>query len=142
MVKPGPNQTDRSVGARIRLRRKELGITQSDLAKELGVTFQQVQKYERGVNRLSATALITVARALKCTVASLLGVDGEGPAQPIEPTVLVTPGAVELLNAYNMIADHRSRVAVLAIARALVNRVGEVDEPEDEPELETPLRTQ
>lgn len=90
MVKPGPNQTDRSVGARIRLRRKKLGITQSDLAKELGVTFQQVQKYERGVNRLSATGLITVARALKCSVASLLGVDGNEQAQPIEPTVLVT----------------------------------------------------
>ncbi|MEM1138359.1 MAG: helix-turn-helix transcriptional regulator [Pseudomonadota bacterium] len=50
------------VGRRVRIRRMEMGITQQQLAREIGVTFQQVQKYERGVNRISASKLFRVAR--------------------------------------------------------------------------------
>ena len=64
----GPKQVDEHVGARIRLRRRLLGITQQDLAVALGLTFQQVQKYERGRNRVSASKLYETARALSVHV--------------------------------------------------------------------------
>ena len=55
---------DRFIGARIRRRRQELGLSQTELAKELGVTFQQVQKYESGFNRVCAARLFEIARVL------------------------------------------------------------------------------
>lgn len=54
---------DRQIGALIRARRVELGIAQQKLAADLGLTFQQVQKYEKGVNRVAASTLIRIARA-------------------------------------------------------------------------------
>src|SRR6195952_2217839 len=64
----GPNPIDRHVGLRIRLRRKELGISQERLAESIGLTFQQIQKYERAANRVSASKLWEVARALSTSV--------------------------------------------------------------------------
>jgi transcriptional regulator with XRE-family HTH domain len=58
------NAIDVHVGARVRIRRKALGISQERLANELGLTFQQVQKYERGSNRISASKLYETARVL------------------------------------------------------------------------------
>src|SRR5579864_3839930 len=63
-----PNPIDRHVGLRIRMRRKELGISQEKLAEALGLTFQQVQKYERAANRVSASKLFEIARALSTGV--------------------------------------------------------------------------
>ncbi len=65
--------TDTYVGAAIRLRRKGLGVSQGALAAHLGVSFQQVQKYERGVNRVSASMLVKTAACLDTTVAALVG---------------------------------------------------------------------
>src|SRR4051812_41842537 len=65
----GPNPVDRHVGLRIRLRRRELGMTQTDLAEAIGLTFQQVQKYERAANRVSASKLWEMARVLHTGVA-------------------------------------------------------------------------
>ena len=59
-----PNPVDLHVGSRIRLRRKILGVSQERLADALGLTFQQVQKYERGANRISASKLYEAAEAL------------------------------------------------------------------------------
>lgn len=119
MAKPGPGPVDLNVGARIRLRRKALGITQSQLAEALGLTFQQVQKYERGVNRVSASVLVKIAKRLECPVAYLLGEEGGGQPEEIAPSVLVTPGAVELLEVYARIGDRRARAALLSVAKAL-----------------------
>ena len=55
---------DVGVGARIRIRRRELGVSQGLLAEHLGLTFQQVQKYERGANRVSASMLVRIAERL------------------------------------------------------------------------------
>jgi len=63
-----PDPVDRHVGLRIRLRRKELGVSQERLAAAIGLTFQQVQKYERAANRISASKLWQVAHALDTTV--------------------------------------------------------------------------
>ncbi len=65
----GPNPIDIHVGARVRLRRNLLGLTLETLAKAVGVTYQQLQKYERGVNRVGASRLFTLARALEVPIA-------------------------------------------------------------------------
>nr|QQZ49167.1 helix-turn-helix transcriptional regulator [Phenylobacterium glaciei] len=69
----GPDPIDVAVGHRIRVRRKWLGISQSNLADHLGVSFQQVQKYERGANRTSASMLVRIAEKLETTVGELVG---------------------------------------------------------------------
>lgn len=63
-----PNPIDVHVGARIRLRRTLLGISQTTLADAVGLTFQQVQKYEKGMNRVSSSRLVDVANALDVTI--------------------------------------------------------------------------
>ena len=60
----GQSSIDGHVGARVRLRRTLMGLSQTKLAETLGVTFQQVQKYERGMNRIGASRLFDLARAL------------------------------------------------------------------------------
>lgn len=60
-----PHAVDVHVGGRVRLRRRFLGLSQTELATAVGVTFQQVQKYERGFNRVSASKLYEIARVLK-----------------------------------------------------------------------------
>jgi transcriptional regulator with XRE-family HTH domain len=67
-VNDSPDPIDVEVGARIRVRRKYLSLSQSALAEALGLTFQQVQKYERGANRVSASMLVKIATRLDTTV--------------------------------------------------------------------------
>src|SRR5215218_9264500 len=76
-----PNPIDRHVGLRIRMRRKELGISQERLAESIGLTFQQVQKYERAANRVSASKLWEMARALNTSIAYFY----EGLGEPAAP---------------------------------------------------------
>src|SRR3954467_10252525 len=63
-----PNPVDRHVGSRVRMRRIMLGMSQEKLGEGLGITFQQVQKYEKGANRISASRLQDIARMLHVTV--------------------------------------------------------------------------
>ena len=63
-----PHPVDVHVGARIRLRRRLLGLSQEKLAEALGLTFQQVQKYERGSNRVSASKLYEISRTLQAPI--------------------------------------------------------------------------
>lgn len=81
----GPDPIDVEVGGRIRARRIALGVSQTALAKALGLTFQQVQKYEKGANRVSASTLVRVARELGVSVAFLVG--EEDVAAPAAGTV-------------------------------------------------------
>ncbi|WP_303829361.1 helix-turn-helix domain-containing protein [Asticcacaulis taihuensis] len=76
--KAGPKPVDIKVGANIRARRRALHISQEALATSLNLTFQQVQKYENGTNRVSASALFIIAKSLNCTVRDLFaGCDEE-----------------------------------------------------------------
>src|SRR5580704_11010674 len=68
-----PHPLDIALGARVRLRRKELGLSQDQLARSIGITFQQVQKYEHGTNRISFSRLSEIAGALDCSVGDLIG---------------------------------------------------------------------
>jgi transcriptional regulator with XRE-family HTH domain len=63
-----PRAVDKYVGSRIKMRRLILGISQDDLARKVGVTFQQVQKYEKGINRISSGRLQEIAGALKVPI--------------------------------------------------------------------------
>jgi transcriptional regulator with XRE-family HTH domain len=111
---------DRAIGARVRARRRSLNMSQSDLADRLGVSFQQVQKYERGANRISGSTLVAASRALQTTVSWLVGQDAHESAPPDEAfTALMTPGALEILEAYRVIARPRARQALLALAREM-----------------------
>ena len=70
---PHPHPLDVELGRYIRKRRRELGLSQDQLGRMIGVTFQQVQKYEHGTNRVSFSRLVEIAQSLNCTVAELIG---------------------------------------------------------------------
>ena len=114
-----PNPIDLHVGARIRMRRKILGVSQERLADDLGLTFQQVQKYERGTNRVSASMLVRIAAKLQTTVGSLVGEDVVAEQDVAMLTALSTPGAIDLLRAYGQ-ATPKGRKAILNVAKTLV----------------------
>ena len=113
----GRDPIDVAVGAKIRLRRKQLGVSQKTLADAVGVTFQQVQKYENGANRVSASSLARVAKALKMPVAALF--DAEPDAAPNLFSAIGAPGAADMLAAYAAIPSRDCRQALLDMARAL-----------------------
>ncbi len=120
MAKPdGADAIDIAVGARIRVRRRGLGWSQTQLAEALGITFQQVQKYEKGVNRVSASMLVKAAKALDTSVAALVGEDSAAPVEAIIYAQLGTPGAIDLLAAFSRINDGEARRAVLKVVQDL-----------------------
>ena len=113
-----PDPIDIDVGARIRARRVFQGLSQTKLATALGLTFQQVQKYERGDNRVSASTLVRVAGALDTSVAALVGEDGARTEKPMFRH-LAMPGAFDLLDAFAKIADPEVRRAVVRLTKTL-----------------------
>ncbi|HEV2532500.1 helix-turn-helix transcriptional regulator [Phenylobacterium sp.] len=114
-----------SVGARLRARRRQLGLSQTDLAAKLGISFQQVQKYERGANRIAASTLMIAAEALSTTVAWLVGEEGLGREEDDELfRALARPGAIEMLRAFNAIEDARARAALLTLALEMTHARG------------------
>ena len=110
-----------AIGARMRTRRRQLGLSQTSLAEALGVSFQQVQKYERGANRVAASTLVAAAEALGVSVGWLVGEEGGGAGGDDEEVfrALARPGALELLMAFNAIPDTRARAALLALAQEM-----------------------
>ena len=122
----GPNPVDRHVGLRIRLRRKELGISQEKLAESIGLTFQQVQKYERAANRVSASKLWEVARALNTNIAYFyegLGRDGgiSGDLGSGLEEFLLTTDGMELARYFPQIQKPRVRRQILELVRSMAS---------------------
>ena len=120
----GPNPVDRHVGLRIRFRRKELGISQEKLAESIGLTFQQVQKYERAANRVSASKLWEVARALSTSVTYFyegLPTDGEARREggvSLEDFLLTAEG-MELARYFPQIQQQGVRRQILELVRTM-----------------------
>ena len=111
---------DVAVGARIRLFRKMRGQSQQALADATGVTFQQIQKYERGSNRVSASMLAKIAQALGAPVAELFGETGPGMSAVDEVAgLLAQPGAIELLKAFSNLPRGAPRAALVEFVRSL-----------------------
>ncbi|MCJ2058006.1 helix-turn-helix domain-containing protein [Methylobacterium sp. J-048] len=122
---PKPKQTtaiDHGVGSRIAFLRAANGLSQSALASALGVSFQQVQKYETGKNRVGAGRLQAIAERLGVPVSSFFEPEPEA-ATENGPALLRVAGAVELLRAYNHIADDQMRRDVIALVKSAA-RIG------------------
>jgi len=120
-----PDPMDIALGAAVRIRRRTLGISQEALAEQCGVSFQQIQKYENGANRISFSRLVQIARALKCRVVDLMDVlDGPDRETTADLDLLArvrTPGAVELLKAYEEMPPE-ARSALLALLRTFAGQ--------------------
>jgi len=123
-----PNPVDLHVGARVRMRRKFLSMSQTDLADALGLTFQQVQKYERGTNRISASKLHETSRCLKVPIAYFFegygdatALDGftESDSEQFVHGFLMTTEGVELAEAFPQIKNPKHRRRILDLVRSL-----------------------
>jgi transcriptional regulator with XRE-family HTH domain len=125
---PGRTATlELMIGARMRTRRRQLGLSQSDLADRLGVSFQQVQKYERGANRVAASTLLTAAQVLGTSISWLVGEEASGRDDDEDVfRALARPGALEVLQAFNAISDPRVRTALLSLAKEMTTDGGTV----------------
>lgn len=115
---PGPDPIDIAVGLRVRDLRKQRGMPQAQLGAALGITFQQIQKYERGTNRISASMLVRAAEALGVQAADLLPASDAAPLPPAA-IHLSLRGADELVEGYAAIRSPLRRRAVLQLVRAL-----------------------
>src|SRR5580658_6596737 len=105
-----PDAYDREVGLRVRTLRLSRRMSQNDVGERLGITFQQIQKYENGANRIGDGRLQRIAEIFEVAVAVLSGAsqrEGRAGVDPYEG--LRTPGAVQLLEAYGLIAYRRVR---------------------------------
>lgn len=110
---------DRSIGSRIAALRAAQGLSQTALGAALGVSFQQVQKYEKGRNRIGAGRLQAIADVLNVPVETFFGRQpGPDGAEAGPATFLEDPQAVELVKAFARITDGATRSSVLAIVKA------------------------
>ena len=119
VVRDGPHPVDTALGRRIRERRTTMGISQTKLAEAIGITFQQVQKYERGANRVSASALFEIAAALKTSPAKLFDGLGRKSASSVSKTDRST---LALNDAFRRIKSRAVRRSVVTFVRGLAGR--------------------
>jgi transcriptional regulator with XRE-family HTH domain len=113
---PSAAAVDAHVGARIRERRIVLGLTQQQLAGMIGVTYQQMTKYERGINRVSAGRLYDIACALNAPIGYFYeGLDQDAP-QPISPRQRML---LDIARNFSEIQNEKHQVGVSQLARAL-----------------------
>lgn len=116
-MRSSPNDYDERLGLKIAARRTALGLTQSDVGEALGVSFQQVQKYEKGRNRVPASKYGAVCVALEMTLADLIGAEG-APAPSTSDRLDAARGGRELADLYLSLPARRRRL-LLGIAREL-----------------------
>ena len=122
------NPVDLHVGARVRMRRKFLGLSQTDLAESIGLTFQQVQKYERGSNRISASKLHDISKFLRAPVAYFFEgyAEGETPegfsesdSERFIHDFLMTTEGIELAEVFPRVKSAKHRRKILDLVRTL-----------------------
>lgn len=127
-----PDLIDVEVGQRIRIQRLAAGLSQTELAERIGVAFQQVQKYEKGMNRVGAGRLTQIARVLNVPVSSFF--DGreaiekvvrQGNQSPL--AAMAQPHAFRLLRAYATIADGELRRSIVEFVERVAAKPEEAD---------------
>jgi len=131
-----PNPIDVHVGSRVRLRRTLLGMSQEKLGEAIGLTFQQVQKYERGANRVGASRLYDLSRVLDVPVSyffdemspgvasaaeARLGGLEEAPSPTYEADPMMRRETLELVRAYYRIGDPQVRRRLFDLTKAIAN---------------------
>ena len=125
-----PNPVDQHVGSRVRLRRMLLGMSQERLGESMGLTFQQVQKYEKGVNRIGASRLFQISKILDVPVQFFFeeaphteARTAQGLAEPDSEAFILeflnSREGLELNRAFVKIADPKVRKSVVDLVRAL-----------------------
>jgi transcriptional regulator with XRE-family HTH domain len=126
MTKKIPNPIDKHVGSRVRMRRMMLGISQEKLGDGLNLTFQQVQKYEKGTNRIGASRLQYISNILQVPVEFFfenapgqMKVDGKAPSPAYVSEFLATTDGLALTKAFMQIKNAKLR-------RSIVNLVEEI----------------
>lgn len=131
----GPNPIDTHVGNRVRSRRLMIGLSQEALAKSIGLTFQQVQKYEKGMNRISVSRLVDICKVLKVSIDYFL--EGLSPAdarklnlrgvsdnkqETLEPDMpMIKKDTLELIRAYQKIKTPALKKQLLEMAKAMAS---------------------
>lgn len=127
-----PDPIDIHVGSRVRLRRTLLGMSQEKLGDALGLTFQQIQKYERGANRIGSSRLFKLSQILDVPVSFFFddmpeeveranrGL-AEAPAEPFEADQLSKRETLELVRAYYRVTDAKVRKRVFELVKAVAN---------------------
>jgi len=134
-VTANPNPVDIHVGSRVRLRRTLLGMSQKKLGNALGLTFQQIQKYERGANRIGSSRLYQFAQVLDVPVSFFFddmpaNVTGRGPGlsedspEKFEQEQFVRRETLELVRAYYKIKDPMVRKRVFELTKAIAGIAG------------------
>jgi len=124
-----PNPVDRYVGSRVRMRRIMLGMSQERLGEALGLTFQQIQKYEKGTNRVGASRIQQIAEALRIPVSFLFeggpsGTPGggEGASPTYVSDFLATSEGLALTRAFTRISDSKLRRAIVDLVEQIAAR--------------------
>lgn len=113
---------DKLLGTRIRARRIEAGMSQDELGKALGVSFQQVQKYEKGVNRVTAIRLAQIAKALGESLDYFTGIQSPATSQLMAMTT--DNASQRLLRAFHKIEDMPTRYKVVGLLESITAHVG------------------
>lgn len=130
IAKKAPNPTDKHVGARVRMRRMMLGMSQEKLGDALGLTFQQVQKYEKGANRIGASRLQQISQILQVSVSfffegapSAPGLQTDGLAEAPSPAYvadfLATSDGLALTKAFMGIKDAKLRRRIVDLVEQI-----------------------
>jgi transcriptional regulator with XRE-family HTH domain len=130
MAKKAPNPVDKHVGARVRMRRMMLGMSQEKLGNSLGLTFQQVQKYEKGTNRIGASRLQQISHILQVPVAfffegaptvGMVRTEGmsEAPSPAYVSDFLATSDGLALTKAFMRIADSKLRRRIVDLVEQI-----------------------
>jgi len=123
MTPKAPNEIDRLVGSRIRVRRMLVGMSQEQLGEALGITVPQVQKYEKGINRVGASRLHKVASVLRVSIGYFFEAhDGAAVTEPKErdrsdPSLFSDRETIEIAIAFNRITSPDVRRALLDLTR-------------------------
>ena len=128
MVK-APNPIDRHVGSRVRMRRMMMGMSQEKLGEAIGLTFQQVQKYEKGTNRIGASRLQQISQTLQVPVAfffegaplpvGVAEVNGQVPSPSYVSDFLATSDGLALTKAFMRISDSKLRRRIVDLVEQI-----------------------
>ncbi len=121
-----PNNTDVYVGGKVRMRRKMLGMSQEKLGEQLGITFQQVQKYEKGANRIGASRLQAISQILEMPISNFFphepvaaGGMGENAQSDYVSDFMMSSEGIELNRAFAQIKDPKLRRKVIDLVRTM-----------------------